>query len=117
MTGSPSASGFDPASFINAGEQLLTDFLSMPTQQLLSQFGLPPVPSVATAAPMAAGALANHSGANNLLDPTQMISPVVQALSTLGSGGFPGMDPTSMLNGVSNALEGTSGPLQQALGA
>lgn len=106
-----STTGFDPAPVINAGEQQLTNYLAMPTQQLLNHFDVQ-VPNSALAAP------ANHGGGMNQFDPMQMINPVMQALTTLGSGGFPpGMDPTSMLNQISSTLGGTAGPLQQALSA
>jgi hypothetical protein len=109
--------GSDPTPVISAGEQRLADFLAMPTRQLLDHMGLPGSPSPAVAMPATPGAPAHHNGATNPFDPMQLISPVAQALSMLGSGGFPGMDPTSMLNGITNAVDGTSGPLQQALGA
>jgi hypothetical protein len=128
MTGSPplpvnptgqlaeSIPGFNPTPVINAGDKQLADYLAMPTRQLLDQLGLQRLPNPAHGAPAAAGA-PNPGGPINPVDPTSLISPVLNALSTLGTGNFSGMDPTTMLNGISKAFDGTSGPLQQALAA
>ena len=129
MTGSPplpvnptgqlaeSIPGFNPTPVINAGDKQLADYLAMPTQQILDQLGLQRLPGPAPGAPAAAGAPVNPGGPINPGDPTSLISPVLNALSTLGTGNFSGMDPTTMLNGISKAFDGTSGPLQQALAA
>jgi len=109
--------GFNPASVINAGDKRLGDYLAMPTQQILDQFGPRRLPGTASAAPVPPGAPASPGNALNALNPAQLISPVVNALGTLGNGQFAGMDPTSMLSGIANAFDGTAGPLQQALGA
>jgi hypothetical protein len=116
MSGSPSLSGFDPTLVMNAGEQRLADYLAMPTNQILNQLGLG-LPTAAAAAPASAMPSMNPGNAMSALNPAQLISPVVQALGTLGTGQFGGLDPTSMLSGISNAFEGTSGPMQQALSA
>jgi hypothetical protein len=127
MTGSPppnptgqlaeSLPGFDPAPVIAAGDHRLADYLAMPTQQILDQLGLQRLPNAALAAPASPGLPANPGGAISPVGPTQLISPVLNMLSTLGTGQFSGMDPTNMLNGISNAFDGTSGPVQQALSA
>src|ERR1700722_16495254 len=65
--------------------------------------------------PVSAGS--HPGGSMTPLSPAGLISPVVNALSALGTGQFAGLDPTSSLNGIATALEGISGPLQQALGA
>jgi hypothetical protein len=109
--------GFDPTPVIAAGDQRLADYLAAPTQRILDQLGLPRLSGPAHGAPLTPGAPANPAGAINALDPTQLISPVINALGTLGSGQFSGMDPTSTLNGISNAFDGISGPVRQALGA
>jgi hypothetical protein len=109
--------GFDPAPVIAAGDQRLSDYLAMPTQQILDQLGLQRLPTAAVAAPTTPGVPANPGGPISPVGPAQLISPVINALGTLGSGQFSGMDPTSMLNGISNAFNGTSGPVQQALSA
>jgi hypothetical protein len=107
--------GSDATPVINAAEQQLTNYLGMPTQQLLSQLGLQQLPMAATTAAMSPLA-ANPGGPMNSIGPAQLISPVVQALSTLGTGQFGGMDPTSMLSGISNAFDSSASPVQQALG-
>lgn len=109
-----SVPGFDPTAVINAGDRRLTDYLATPTQQLLDQFGLHRPLTSATAAPPTP---ANAGGPINPVNPAQLISPVVNALATLGNGQFSGMDPTSMLNGISNAFNGTAGSVQPALNA
>jgi hypothetical protein len=106
--------GFDPTPTINAGDRQLTDYLAMPTQQILDQLGLPRLPGPALAA---AGMPAHPGGPITPADPIGLISPVFNALSTLGTGNFSGMDPTGMLHGISNAFDGAAGPVQQALGA
>ena len=109
--------GYDPTPVIAAGERHLTDYLAMPTQQILNQFGLHGLPDQAAAASAHPPMPGNPANALNALNPAQLISPVTNALGTLGSGQFPGMDPTSMLSGISNAFGNTAGPLQQAMGA
>ncbi|MDV3124027.1 hypothetical protein M1247_03810 [Mycobacterium sp. 21AC1] len=49
------------------------------------------------------------------MDPSALISPVTEALSTLGSGLFEGVDPTEMLKGISQTFGSTGGPLQQSV--
>ena len=49
------------------------------------------------------------------MDPSALISPVTDALGTLGSGLFDGVDPTTMLQGISQAFQSTGTPLKQAL--
>ncbi len=109
--------GYDSTAVIAAGEQHLTDYLAMPTQQILNQFGLHGLPDQAAATSAHPPMSGNPGNALNALNPAQLISPVTNALGTLGSGQFPGMDPTSMLSGISNAFGNTAGPLQQAMGA
>jgi hypothetical protein len=110
--------GFNPAPAIAAGNNQLADNLAMPTQHILDQLGLHRLADPALGAPLHPAAPANPGGALNALNPTQLISPVINALSTtLGTGQFSGTDPTSMLNGISNAFATTSGSVQQALGS
>jgi hypothetical protein len=49
------------------------------------------------------------------MDPSALISPVTDALGTLGSGLFEGVDPTAMLQGISQAFQSTGGSLKPAL--
>ena len=51
------------------------------------------------------------------MDPSALISPVTDALGTLGTGLFEGVDPTAMLQGISQAFQSTGGSLQQSLAA
>jgi uncharacterized protein YukE len=51
------------------------------------------------------------------MDPSALISPVTDALSTLGSGLFEGVDPTQMLGGISQALQSTGGSMQKSVGS
>jgi cell wall-associated NlpC family hydrolase len=46
-----------------------------------------------------------------------LIAPVVNALGTLGTGQFSGIDPTQILRGVSGVFDRTAPPLQRARGA
>jgi hypothetical protein len=108
--------GFNPTAVINAADTGLADYLGMPIQQILDKFRLGQLPSPPTAAPAAPGAPTNPGGSVNPIDPTQLISPVVNALGTLGNPQLAAM-PTSMLDGISNAFDNVSGPVQQALAA
>jgi hypothetical protein len=109
--------GFDAAPVINAGEQRLADYLGMPTQQILNQFGPQQLSTAAPTASTIPDIPANPGGPITPVGPAQLISPVVQALSTLGTGQFSGMDPTAMFNEISNSFNSTAGPVQQALSA
>jgi hypothetical protein len=103
------AAGFDPSSIISAVESGLLGFLKMPMQQKLNDLPLQQFPhtlELRGQQPDAAG-----------LDPLQLIAPVINGLGTLGNGQFSGVDPTQMLQGVSNAFDGTATPLQQARGS
>ncbi|MGE2817441.1 hypothetical protein ACQI5H_20185 [Mycobacterium heidelbergense] len=118
-----SSPGFDATATITAGDTRLGDYLAMPTQQILEKLGLHHPPSAATNASSSPAALANPAaatnpgGAGHPFDPAALISPVVNALGTLGNGQFSGMNPTSALDGISHAFNGIAGPVQQALSA
>lgn len=109
--------GYDPTPVIAAHEQNLQDYLNLPVKEILERLGLPPFVDgkpgdgdlPPEAQPDAAPAQANP------MDPSSLISPVTDALGTLGSGLFDGVDPTAMLQGVSKAFESTSPSLQQSL--
>jgi hypothetical protein len=100
--------GFDPSSVIADVERGLVDFLNKPIQQTLNLLPLQRFPEQPTADP---------EGSASPIDPFQLISTVVGALGTLGSGLFSGLDPTRILKGVSDAFDGVAAPLQRALGA
>lgn len=113
--------GYDAAPVIAAQEQSLQEFLNLPVKEILARLGLPPIDNPKSeqepepppeerpedAAPPAASPM----------DPSALISPVTDALGTLGSGLFEGVDPTAMFQGISQALQSTGGSLQQSLGA
>jgi hypothetical protein len=112
--------GYDTAPVIAAQEQSLQDFLNLPVRDILARLGLPqspnakppegePKPEDAQPEP------AQQQG--NPIDPMALISPVTDALSTLGPGLFQGVDPTAMLQGISQAFQSTGGSLQPALGS
>jgi hypothetical protein len=110
--------GYDPAPVIAAQEQSLQDYLNLPVKEILERLGLPPfadgkpqegVPPPAEAQPDAAPPQASP------MDPSALISPVTDALGTLGSGLFDGVDPTTMLQGISQAFQSTGGSLKQSL--
>jgi hypothetical protein len=110
--------GYDPAPVIAAQEQSLQDYLNLPVKEILERLGLPPfadgrphegVPPPPEAQPGAAPQQASP------MDPSALISPVTDALGTLGSGLFDGVDPTTMLQGISQAFQSTGGSLKQSL--
>ncbi|MCV7360627.1 hypothetical protein [Mycolicibacterium neworleansense] len=49
------------------------------------------------------------------MDPSALISPVTDALGTLGSGMFDGVDPTTMLQAISKTLDSTGGSMQKSV--
>ena len=98
--------GFDPSSVIADVERGLLDFLSKPVQQTLNLLPLQRFPEQP---------FADASDSASLIDPFQLISTVVGALGTLGTGIFAGLDPTRILRGVSDAFDGVAAPLQRAL--
>jgi cell wall-associated NlpC family hydrolase len=126
--------GFDAAPAIAAAEQGLRDFLNTPAQQNLNQLPLqrfpeeeappePPPPAPLdpnqVVSPILGALSAVGSGISGLsgLDPIGLITPVVNALGALGTGQFSGIDPTQMLAGISGAFDRTATPLQQARGS
>jgi hypothetical protein len=103
--------GFDAAPIIADLEQGLIASLGTPNQQTLGELSLQQIaePSV--------GPVANLAGRPSQIDPLNLITPVINALGTLGTGQFSGIDPTQALGGIANAFDGTSGPSRQALGS
>ncbi|HET6733219.1 hypothetical protein [Mycobacterium sp.] len=51
------------------------------------------------------------------MDPSALISPVTDALGTLGSGLFEGVDPTTMFQGIAQAFQSTGGSLGKSVGS
>lgn len=130
--------GFDAAPVIAATEHGLLDFLNTPAQQVLGQLplrqfpqdaptdqapadpaGPSPVDPMQVLSPIFGGLGSLASGVTGLtgLDPTGLITPVVNALGALGTSQFSGIDPTQILRGVSGAFDRTAASLQQARGA
>jgi hypothetical protein len=112
--------GYDTAPVIAAQEQSLQDFLNLPVREILARLGLPPTangkPPEGEPKPQDPQQEAAQQQGNPI-DPMALISPVTDALSTLGPGLFQGVDPTAMLQGISQAFQSTGGSLQPALGS
>src|SRR5437763_13309790 len=108
---------YDPTPVIAAQEQNLQDYLNLPVREILDRLGLPPFadgrppdhPPPPEGQPDAAQPQASP------MDPSALISPVTDALGTLGSGLFDGVDPTAMLQGISQAFQSTGSPLKKSL--
>jgi hypothetical protein len=112
--------GYDPVPAIAAQEQSLQDFLNLPVREILARLGLPPSangkpPEGEPKPEEPRPEDAQQQG--NPIDPMSLISPVTDALSTLGPGLFQGVDPTAMFQGISQAFQSTGTSLQPALGA
>jgi uncharacterized protein YukE len=111
--------GYDPSPVIAAQEQSLQDFLNLPVREILERLGLPPIGDEKRpedGQPPEAEP-ENAQPPANPMDPSALISPVTDALSTLGSGLFEGVDPTQMLGGISQALQSTGGSMQKSVGS
>jgi hypothetical protein len=108
--------GYDPAPVIAAQEQGLQDYLNLPVKEILERLGLPPF---ADAKPEDEGPPESQPDAAppqaSPMDPSALISPVTDALGTLGDGLFKDVDPTAMLQGISQVLQSTGGSLKQSL--
>jgi hypothetical protein len=109
----------DPGPVIAAQEQSLQDYLNLPVREILERLGLPPMgdQKPAEGDPPPAGQPESAPPQATPMDPSALISPVTDALSTLGTGLFEGVDPTTLLQGISQAFQSTGGSLQQSLGA
>ncbi|WP_142392630.1 hypothetical protein [Mycobacterium sp. 3519A] len=89
----------------------------MPVKEILERLGLPPFaePKPEEGAPPPEGQPEAAQPQASPVDPSALISPVTDALGTLGSGLFDGVDPTAMLQGISQAFQSTNAPLKQSL--
>jgi hypothetical protein len=109
--------GYDPTPVIAAQEQSLQDYLNLPVKEILERLGLPPFadgkPREDARPPEAQPDAGQPQGSP--MDPSALISPVTDALGTLGSGLFDGVDPTAMLQGISQAFQSTGTSLKPAL--
>jgi hypothetical protein len=103
--------GFDASPAIANLENGLLGNLSTPTQQTVTELPLQHF----NGSP--AGLSVNLGGPMTGVDPYHLITPVINALGTLGTGQFSGIDPTQILSGISHAFDGTATPLQQAAGS
>lgn len=109
--------GYDPTPVIAAQEQSLQDFLNLPVREILARLGLPPIdktepegePQDDERPPEADQPPASP------FDPSALISPVTDALGTLGPGLFEGVDPTAMLRGISDTFQSSGNSLQPSL--
>jgi hypothetical protein len=109
--------GYDPGPVIAAHEQNLQDYLNLPVKEILDRLGLPPFadPKHNEEAPPAEAQPNDRGPQASPMDPSALISPVTDALGTLGSGLFDGVDPTTMLQGISQAFQATGSPLKHSL--
>lgn len=110
--------GYDPAPVIAAQEQSLQDYLNLPVKEILDRLGLPPF---ADGKPPEEGlppeAQPDEPPQASPMDPSALISPVTDALGTLGDGLFKDVDPTAMLQGISQVFQSTGGSMKQSLAA
>jgi hypothetical protein len=108
---------YDPTPVIAAQEQSLQDYLNLPVKEILERLGLPPFadgkPQEEPPPPEAQPDAAQPQGSP--MDPSALISPVTDALGTLGNGLFEGVDPTAMLQGISQVFQSTGSSLKPAL--
>ena len=110
--------GYDPAPVIAAQEQSLQDFLNLPVKEILSRLGLPqPANSKPDEAPPDEQSPEDEQPPASPFDPSSLISPLTDALGTLGPGLFEGIDPTKMMQGISQTFQDTGGSLQPSLAA
>jgi hypothetical protein len=113
--------GFDPTPAIAAQEQSLLDYLSLPTRDILAQLGLAGPPASVEpdrpGEPEAAEPTDQAGDAASPVDPMQLISPVMDALGTLGTGAFDNFDPTKVLGGVSEAVDAAAQSVSPAIGS
>jgi hypothetical protein len=109
--------GYDPTPVIAVQEQSLQDFLNLPVKEIMARLGLPPIENAKPEEEQAPPQEEQPQPQASPMDPSALISPVTDALGTLGSGLFEGVDPTTMLQGISQAFQSTGGSLQQSLGA
>jgi hypothetical protein len=111
--------GYDPAPVIAAQEQSLQDYLNLPVKEILERLGLPPFADGTPpeeGLPPEAQPDAQQPQASPM-DPSALISPVTDALGTLGDGLFKDVDPTALLQGISQVFQSTDGPMKQSLAA
>lgn len=109
--------GYDATGVIAAQEQNLQDFLNLPVRQILERLGLPPIGEQKPPEEPPPEEQPQEQPPANPMDPSALISPVTDALSTLGTGLFEGVDPTTMLQAITKTFQSTGGSLQQSVGS
>lgn len=107
--------GYDATPVIAAQEQNLQDFLNLPVRQILDRLGLPPIGDQKPPEEAPPEEQPQEQPPANPMDPSALISPVTDALSTLGSGLFEGVDPTTMLQSISTMFGSTGGSMQKSV--
>jgi hypothetical protein len=107
--------GYDATPVIAAQEQNLQDFLNLPVRQILERLGLPPIADQKPAEEPPPEGQPDQQPPANPMDPSALISPVTDALSSLGSGLFEGVDPTTMLQSISKMFDSTGGSMSKSV--
>lgn len=107
--------GYDATPVIAAQEQNLQDFLNLPVREILDRLGLPPIADQKPAEEPPPEGQPEQQPPANPMDPSALISPVTDALSTLGSGLFEGVDPTTMLQSISKVFDSTGGSMAKSV--
>lgn len=107
--------GYDATPVIAAQEQNLQDFLNLPVRQILERLGLPPIADQKPAEEPPPEGQPEQQPPANPMDPSALISPVTDALSSLGSGLFEGVDPTTMLQSISKMFDSTGGSMSKSV--
>lgn len=116
----------DAAPVIAAQEANLAEYLNLPAREIIARLGLDrgerpdersdesaQKSNAAAVQPVPSPAPPSQSGG---FDPMGLITPVLQALGTLGTGSFGGgSDPTQAFAAISQAFDGTAPPVQQAV--
>jgi uncharacterized protein YukE len=114
---------------LDAHKSSLVEYLDRPVHETLSRLGLsvpvtPGWPNAQTqvdSIPLGGGqSLGGQNAALSSLAslaslPMMLIQPVTDALGTLGSGQFGGLDPTAVLGGIGRQLEAAGQSVQQAI--
>lgn len=107
--------GYDATPVIAAQEQSLQDFLNLPVREILDRLGLPPIADQKPAEQPPPEGRPEQQPPANPMDPSALISPVTDALGTLGTGMFDGADPTTMLPAISKMLQSTGGSMAKSV--
>jgi hypothetical protein len=89
----------------------------LPVKEILERLGLPPFADGKPHAdpPAPDEAQPDEPPQASPMDPSALISPVTDALGTLGNGLFEGVDPTAMLQGISQVFQSTGDSMKQSL--